>query len=107
MRLFFSTFYLLIKSHIPFWPICVLFLSHTFSNRIMRVYFDNAATTPLDKEVLDAMIPYMMNHYGNPSSIHSHGREARSAIEKSRKTIASILNTSPSEIFFTSGGTEA
>jgi cysteine desulfurase len=73
----------------------------------MRVYFDNAATTPLDKEVLDAMIPYMMNHYGNPSSIHSHGREARAAIEKSRKTIAALLNTSPSEIFFTSGGTEA
>jgi cysteine desulfurase len=73
----------------------------------MRVYFDNAATTPLDKEVLDAMIPFMMNHYGNPSSIHSHGREARAAIEKSRKTIASLLNTSPSEIFFTSGGTEA
>jgi cysteine desulfurase len=73
----------------------------------MRVYFDNAATTPLDKEVLDAMIPYMMNQYGNPSSIHSHGREARAAIEKSRKTIASLLNTSPSEIFFTSGGTEA
>lgn len=73
----------------------------------MRVYFDNAATTPIDKEVLDAMIPYMTNHYGNPSSIHSHGREARTAIEKSRKTIASLLNTSPSEIFFTSGGTEA
>ena len=73
----------------------------------MRVYFDNAATTPLDKEVLDAMIPYMMNQYGNPSSIHSHGREARAAIEKSRKTIAALLNTSPSEIFFTSGGTEA
>jgi cysteine desulfurase len=73
----------------------------------MRVYFDNAATTPLDKEVLDTMIPFMMNHYGNPSSIHSHGREARAAIEKSRKTIASLLNTSPAEIFFTSGGTEA
>jgi cysteine desulfurase len=73
----------------------------------MRVYFDNAATTPLDQEVLDAMIPFMMNNYGNPSSIHSHGREARTAIEKSRKTIASLLNTSPSEIFFTSGGTEA
>jgi cysteine desulfurase len=73
----------------------------------MRVYLDNAATTPLDKEVLDAMIPFMMNHYGNPSSIHSHGREARTAIEKARKTIAGLLNTSPSEIFFTSGGTEA
>jgi cysteine desulfurase len=73
----------------------------------MLVYLDNAATTPLDKEVLDAMMPYMLEHFGNPSSIHSHGREVRSAIEKSRKTIAALLNTSPSEIFFTSGGTEA
>jgi cysteine desulfurase len=73
----------------------------------MLVYLDNAATTPLDKEVLDAMMPYMLEHYGNPSSIHTHGREVRTAIEKSRKTVASLLNTSPSEIFFTSGGTEA
>ena len=72
-----------------------------------RIYLDNAATTPLDKEVFDAMAPMMLEHYGNPSSIHSHGREARAAIEKSRKTIASLLNTSPSEIFFTSGGREA
>jgi cysteine desulfurase len=73
----------------------------------MHVYLDNAASTPLDKEVLDAMMPYMQGHHGNPSSIHAHGREVRSAIEKSRKTVASLLNTSPSEIFFTSGGTEA
>ncbi len=73
----------------------------------MRVYFDNAATTPLDKEVLEAMLPYMTEHFGNPSSIHTHGRECRSAIERSRKKIAALLNTSPSEIFFTSGGTEA
>ncbi len=73
----------------------------------MRVYFDNAATTPLDKEVLEAMTPMMLEHYGNPSSIHSHGREARAAIEKARKTVATLLNASPSEIFFTSGGTEA
>ncbi|WP_187264441.1 cysteine desulfurase family protein [Pontibacter beigongshangensis] len=73
----------------------------------MRVYLDNAATTPLDKEVFDAMAPYMLEHYGNPSSIHGHGREVRSAIEKARKTIASLLHTSPAEIFFTSGGTEA
>jgi cysteine desulfurase len=73
----------------------------------MLVYLDNAATTPLDKEVLDAMMPYMLEHYGNPSSIHTHGREARTAIERSRKIVASLLNTSPSEIFFTSGGTEA
>ncbi len=73
----------------------------------MRVYLDNAATTPLDKEVLEAMLPYFTDHFGNPSSIHGHGRLVRSAIEQSRKKVAELLNTSPSEIFFTSGGTEA
>ncbi|GAA5042010.1 cysteine desulfurase [Marivirga lumbricoides] len=72
-----------------------------------RIYLDNAATTRLDPEVLEAMQPFMLNHFGNPSSIHGHGRDVRSAIEKSRRTIAELLNTSPSEIFFTSGGTEA
>ncbi len=72
-----------------------------------RYYFDNAATTPLDPQVLEAMLPYLQNHFGNPSSIHSHGREVRSAIEKARKTVANLLNCSTSEIFFTSGGTEA
>ncbi len=71
------------------------------------IYLDNAATTRLDPEVLDAMLPLMTEQFGNPSSIHSHGRAVRSAIEKSRKTVASLLNTSPAEIFFTSGGTEA
>jgi cysteine desulfurase len=73
----------------------------------MRVYFDNAATTPIDPEVLKVMYNVMESNYGNPSSIHGHGREARALIEKSRKTIANLLHTSPSEIFFTSGGTEA
>ncbi|MBW3469305.1 cysteine desulfurase family protein [Arthrospiribacter ruber] len=73
----------------------------------MRVYFDNAATTAMDERVIEAMIPYMREHYGNPSSVHSHGREVRTAIERSRKKVAELLNTSPSEIFFTSGGTEA
>lgn len=73
----------------------------------MRVYLDNAATTPLDPQVLEAMKPYMLHVFGNPSSIHFHGREARAAIERSRKKVAELLNTSPSEIFFTSGGTEA
>jgi cysteine desulfurase len=73
----------------------------------MRVYLDNAATTPLDPQVLEAMMPYWLEHFGNPSSIHSHGREARAAIERARKTVAALLNTSPAEIFFTSGGTEA
>jgi cysteine desulfurase len=73
----------------------------------MRVYLDNAATTPLDQEVLKQMYKVMEADYGNPSSIHAHGREARALIEKSRKTIAKLLHTSPAEIFFTSGGTEA
>ena len=73
----------------------------------MKVYLDNAATTPLDKEVLEAMLPYLQEHFGNPSSIHSFGRKTRSAIEGARKIIAKNLNVSPAEIFFTSGGTEA
>jgi cysteine desulfurase len=73
----------------------------------MRVYFDNAATTPLDPQVLEAMLPYLTDHFGNPSSIHTHGREVRAAIEKARKTVAGLLNAATSEIFFTSGGTEA
>lgn len=73
----------------------------------MRVYLDNAATTPLDPQVLAAMLPMLEKGFGNPSSIHSYGREVRTAIEQSRKTVAKLLNTSPSEIFFTSGGTEA
>jgi cysteine desulfurase len=73
----------------------------------MKVYLDNAATTPLDKEVLAAMTSVMERQFGNPSSIHSYGREARTVIEQARKTVAKFLNVSPSEIFFTSGGTEA
>jgi len=73
----------------------------------MRVYLDNAATTPLDKEVLKAMYEVMETQYGNPSSIHAHGREVRTLIEKARKTVSGLLQASPSEFFFTSGGTEA
>lgn len=72
-----------------------------------HVYLDNAATTPMDDRVIEAMLPFMRAHYGNPSSVHSHGREVRSAIEKARKKVAELLQASPSEIFFTSGGTEA
>jgi len=72
-----------------------------------RIYLDNAATTPLDPLVIQTMTEGMNTLYGNPSSIHSFGRESRSAIEKSRKKIAGFLNCTPSEIFFTSGGTEA
>src|SRR3954469_19268514 len=72
-----------------------------------RIYFDNAATTALDPEVLDAMMPYLTEKFGNPSSIYSYGRESRLAIEKARKSVAKILNAHPAEIFFTSGGTES
>src|SRR5215471_9799482 len=72
-----------------------------------RIYFDNAATTPLDSQVLDAMMPYLTTHFGNPSSIYSYGRETRLAVENARKTVAKILNAHPGEIFFTSGGTES
>lgn len=72
-----------------------------------RIYFDNAATTALDKEVVEAMLPYMTTHFGNPSSIYSYGRESRLAIETARKSVAKLLNAHPGEIFFTSGGTES
>jgi cysteine desulfurase len=74
---------------------------------MQRIYFDNAATTPLDSEVLEAMMPYLTNHFGNPSSIYSYGRESRLAIETARKAVAKTLNAHPAEIFFTSGGTES
>ena len=73
----------------------------------MHAYFDNAATTPLDPEVLDAMLPFLSQHYGNPSSLHGPGRQVRAAIENARKTVAHLLNAAPAEISFTSGGTEA
>ena len=73
----------------------------------MRIYLDNAATTPLDTEVFNAMTPYLLNHFGNPSSHHEQGRQVRQAIEDCRATIAGLLNASPQEIIFTSGGTEA
>jgi cysteine desulfurase len=72
-----------------------------------RIYFDNAATTTLDPAVLEAMMPYLTNKFGNPSSIYSYGRETRMSLENARKTVAKILNATPAEIFFTSGGTES
>ena len=73
----------------------------------MKVYLDNAATTKLDENVLKAMMPLMVEDFGNPSSIHSFGRKTRAVIETARKTVAKLLNVTPAEIFFTSGGTEA
>lgn len=72
-----------------------------------RIYFDNAATTPLDPRVLEAMMPYLTDKFGNPSSIYSYGRETRLAVETARKSVAKLLNAHPAEIFFTSGGTES
>ena len=72
-----------------------------------KIYLDNAATTCLDKEVLDAMLPFMTTSYGNPSSVYSYGRETRLAVETARKTVAKHLNVKPGELFFTSGGTES
>ncbi len=72
-----------------------------------RIYFDNAATTALDPTVLECMMPYLTEKFGNPSSIYSYGRETRMAIETARKSVAKILNAHPAEIFFTSGGTES
>jgi cysteine desulfurase len=74
---------------------------------MQRIYFDNAATTSLDAEVLKVMMPYLTEKFGNPSSIYSYGRESRLAIESARKSVAKILNAHPAEIFFTSGGTES
>ncbi len=73
----------------------------------MRIYLDNAATTPLRPEVIEAMTRSMKEHFGNPSSIHADGRTVRAAIEEARKTVAKHLNASIGEIFFTSGGTES
>ena len=73
----------------------------------MKVYLDNAATTPIDKEVLKEMMPLLENNFGNPSSIHSFGRISRSIVEAARKNVSKHLRCSPGEIFFTSGGTEA
>jgi cysteine desulfurase len=72
-----------------------------------RIYFDNAATTSLEPKVLEAMMPYLSDKFGNPSSIYSYGRETRMAIETARKSVAKLLNANPAEIFFTSGGTES
>lgn len=73
----------------------------------MDIYLDNAATTKLDDTVFEEMVPYLKDNYGNPSAAYRIGRYNRKIIEDARKTVAEILNTSPSEIYFTSGGSEA
>lgn len=71
------------------------------------VYADNAATTPVSKKVVEAIIPYMTEHYGNPSSLYEVGQVAHKAVEKARQQVATALNADAKEIFFTSGGSEA
>ena len=73
----------------------------------MSVYLDHNATTPLDARVLDAMLPYLREHYGNPSSLHLQGRTARAALDQAREQVAALVNAHPSQVVFTSGGTEA
>jgi cysteine desulfurase len=73
----------------------------------MKVYFDNAATTPMHPEVVKVMAEMMMNNYGNPSSIHAQGREVKTMVEDARRTVAKLMGCTPGEICFTSGGTEA
>lgn len=73
----------------------------------MKVYLDNAATTPMAPEVIEVMTDVMKNNYGNPSSTHAYGRDAKVVIENARRTIAKIIHAEPKEIIFTSGGTEA
>ncbi|GMQ80966.1 MAG: cysteine desulfurase family protein [Rhodothermia bacterium] len=75
--------------------------------KIGSIYLDYAATAPPDSRVVDAMLPYVSEHYGNPSSLHGPGRKARHAVEEARECVAEILGTDPGEIIFTSGGTEA
>jgi cysteine desulfurase len=73
----------------------------------LTVYLDHNATTPLDERVLEAMLPYLKGSYGNPSSVHAPGRAARAALDLAREQVAALVNAHPSQVIFTSGGTEA
>ncbi|RLD41402.1 MAG: bifunctional IscS subfamily cysteine desulfurase/selenide, water dikinase SelD, partial [Bacteroidetes bacterium] len=72
-----------------------------------QIYLDYNATTPIDKRVADAMRPFLNEYFGNPSSVHEYGIKTKLAVEKARQQIADLLNCEPSEIIFTSGGTES
>src|SRR5687768_16810412 len=74
---------------------------------LRRIYLDNSATTPIDPEVVEAMLPYLRENFGNASSIHFFGQQARAAVDKARHQVAALINARPAEIVFTSGGTEA
>src|SRR5450759_5877136 len=71
------------------------------------IYLDHAATTPMRPEILEAMLPYFSERFGNPSSLHSYGQDARMAIERAREHVARAIGATPQEIIFTSGGTES
>ena len=73
----------------------------------MAIYLDYNATTPLDPAVVEAMLPYLRDHFGNPSSSHAFGKMAHEAVEKAREQVAELIGAHPHEIVFTSGGTEA
>src|ERR1051325_11483337 len=72
-----------------------------------KVYLDHSATTPIDPRVVEAMMPYLTERFGNASSIHQFGQEARAAVDKARRQIAALIGARANEIVFTSGGTEA
>jgi cysteine desulfurase len=78
----------------------------TMTNTV-PIYLDHNATTPLLPEVVDAMLPYFREHFGNPSSSHPYGVRARQAVDQARAKVAALLGCEPSEVLFTSGGTEA
>ena len=76
-------------------------------NPMMKIYADNAATTKMSGVALEAMLPYMTEHYGNPSSLYTIGQEAKEGLEAARAAVASCIGAQPREITFTSGGSEA
>src|SRR5437660_7513263 len=76
---------------------------HTFR----RVYLDHSATTPVDPRVVEAMLPYLTEKFGNASSVHFFGQEARAAVDRARREVASMVGARPNEVVFLSGGTEA
>lgn len=82
-------------------------LGKTNNKKTKPIYLDYNATTPHDPEVIDAMQPYLEEHFGNPSSSHWYGIQTKNAIEIARRQVASLLNCTPYEIVFTSGGTES
>ncbi len=74
---------------------------------MQTIYLDHNATTPLRPEVLAAMLPYLSAHFGNPSSVHWAGRRAKQGLEEAREQVAALINARPSQVLFTSGGTES